>query len=102
MFEIPPRSLDDMEQSLRFRLPSVRVRLSRRMAEISAVLRLSSDEEFPISGFPRALFKDDMPEDSEMHASLLTENIALTVLQEKTGGSPLQRLNHGKRQTRPR
>ncbi|KAF2667466.1 hypothetical protein BT63DRAFT_456762 [Microthyrium microscopicum] len=54
-FPIPSCSLDDMQRSCRFRLPGIRIRLSRSMAEVDAVLRVTPEEKFSISGFPRVM-----------------------------------------------
>jgi hypothetical protein len=54
--EMAARTLDEMQQARRFRLPGLRVRLTRRMSEVDVVMRVpGGGEGWSVSGFPRVL-----------------------------------------------
>ena len=54
LFEITPKILENMIRKLRFKIPRIEIRLSRKNAVVRAFLRIN-DEENSISGFPRSL-----------------------------------------------
>jgi hypothetical protein len=57
-FKITARVVEDMVNSLRFRMAKIEIRLLKKLAVVEAVLCLKGGE-YPISGFPRSLERDN-------------------------------------------
>lgn len=58
LFEMTPRILENMIKELRFKMPRIKIRLSKKHAVVQASLRIN-DEENSISGFPRSLVRNE-------------------------------------------
>jgi hypothetical protein len=58
-FEIEQSVIENMILNATFAMPSVQVVISHKLAVVDAVLRLDDDAGHSISGFPRALVKQE-------------------------------------------